>query len=130
MRIEELKKHFIVDETSLKANLEELIEKTLPFCVVDTKGKVHLKTNALTAKAKIKLILVARSIASQLDESVSAEVTIEDMADATGIPGNQVRARVKDVVDERFALLCARGTYKVNSHQISGFLDELSGVNS
>jgi hypothetical protein len=127
MDIADLKKKFIVSESEVGKDLAQLVEKALEFCVVDNTGRVHLKGSGLPAKIRIKLILSARRIASQLDGSFSPELTIEEIALAAGMPGNQVRARLGEIVTERFAEASGRGAYKANAFRISAFLDELRG---
>ena len=125
MNSEDLKRRFIVDEKTVAKDLETLVEKALEFCVVDTTGRVHLKQHELPAKVRIKLVLSARRIASQLDASFSPELSIEEITAATGLPSNQVRARLNEVAADRFAEASGRGTYKANTFRIQSFLDEL-----
>ena len=127
MTNEELKRKFIVDESTLAKDLENVVEKALEFCVVDNAGRVHLKKHGFPAKVSIKLALTARRIASQLDSNFTPELSIEEISTATGLPGNQVRARLNEVVAERFAEVSGRGVYKANAFRIPAFLDELKG---
>src|SRR5579884_3467277 len=103
MSLEEAKKRFIVDEKVANEQLEELIGVATAHCVVDTTGRVHLKNRQLSGKNKVKLILAARTLASQLDSSFSPETTVDELVAATGLPSNQIRARIAEVIEERFA---------------------------
>jgi len=122
--LEDLKKRFLVDDDLGKARLEQLLEKALPYCVVDRKGGVHLQVE-LPAKNRLKLVLAARAIASLIDESVSAELSVDDLSALSGLPKNQVTARASDIVKDKFAQTVKPGVLKANSHKIEGFLDSL-----
>jgi len=126
MELEELKKKFLVDEGTLKANLEPILSKVLKHCVCDKKGQVHILGRGLSGRNQTMMILAARAIASQLDEKISARVSIEDLTAYTGLPRNQVRARCKELLDSRFAVSPERGSYQAVFHRIEAFLDSLS----
>lgn len=123
---EQLRKQFIVGADVLKERLESLITKALKHCVVGENGTVHINSKSLGAKDKIKLVLVARSLAAQLADDIAAEVSVSELAASTGLAENQIRARANEVVKERFATSPTRGSYLVNSHKIEGFLDSLT----
>lgn len=126
MSIEELKKKFIVTDDYLSSRLESLVVKALNHCVVTEKGVVHINKSSLSAKDKIKLALAARSLAAGLDINISAEMSVEELVNASGLPSNQVHARSKDLINERFAQSSGRGMYKANPHKIEPFLDSLT----
>src|SRR2546422_64670 len=109
MAIEELRKKFIVSNDVLITRIESLIEKALNHCAVAEDGLVHISDKALSAKDKIKLVLVARVLAAQLDEKFASDVPLDDLVRSTGIEPNQLRARANDVVKERFARAVSRG---------------------
>jgi hypothetical protein len=124
--IEELKKKFIVDdEDVLKARLEPIIAKALAHCQMDKKGQVRINTR-LSGKEQVKLVLAARAIASQMDSSISPEVGVDEISKFTGLPANQVRARVKDAVEDRFAQFSKAGVYRALPHKVEGFLDSIT----
>jgi hypothetical protein len=125
MSIEELKKRFLVDEDTVKAGLECLLTKALQLCVVDKKGVVHIKEPKMSGPNKFKLVLAARYLASQLDPSVPAAVTIAEITRSTGLPNGQVRARAKESVDNRFAESPRAGVYQALPHKIEPFLNSL-----
>lgn len=125
MTKEELRKKFIVGTDVLKARIEDVATKALEHCVVGEDGTVHIETKALPAKSQIKLVLAARSVASQLDDSLSADVNVSELARSTGLPENQIRARATDAVKERFATSRKQGVYAANPHKIEAFLDSL-----
>lgn len=126
MSLDELKKKFIVSDDILKSRIESLIEKALNHCAVTNTGLVHITDNALPARDKIKLVLVARALASQLDSQFSAEVSVPELVQSTGIEPKQLSARINEVVKERFASTTARGVYTANPHKIESYLDSLS----
>lgn len=123
--IEELKKQFIVDdEDVLKSRLEPIISKALAHCQMDRKGQVRISTK-LSGKEQVKLVLAARAIASQIDESILGEVSVDEISRFTGLPSNQVRARVKDAVEDRFAQCSKAGVYRALPHKVERFLDSI-----
>lgn len=126
MSLDELKKKFIVSDDILKSRIESLIEKALGHCAVTRNGLVHITDNTLPARDKIKLVLVARALASQLDPQFSAEVSVSDLVKSTGIEPKQLSARINEVVKERFANTTTRGIYTANPHKIEPYLDSLS----
>src|SRR5262245_33362814 len=125
MNKEELKKKFIVSADSLKERIETLVNKALKFCIVEEGGTVHISLKSVGAKDKIKLVISARSLAAQLSDDISANVTVSELVASTGIPENQIRARANEIVKERFASSPQSGTYVANPHKIEDFLDSL-----
>ena len=125
MKIEDLKSRFIVDQAETRAQLEKYVERALSFCVVDKEGRVHLRDQSLSGGERVRLILVARAIANQLDETISADVGVSDVAWSSGLPENQARARLNEAQQERFAESVRRGVYRANVHRIGRFLDDL-----
>jgi hypothetical protein len=126
MTLEELRDKFLIDDEVRTERLERLINKALPHCVVHRNGSVELKQEGLAGKDQVKLVLTARVIASKLDESVSDEVAVDQIAEYTGLPKNQAAARAKECLDERFAERSSRGTYKARLMKIEEFLNALS----
>lgn len=127
MSLDELGKQFLVDDEVRNERLEQLLKKALPHCVVDTKGTVHLKNLNLSGREQVKLVLAGRLIASKLPgAAVSNEVTVEQMAEYTGLPKNQATARAKECLDEKFAERSARGSYRARVHKVEQFLDTLT----
>lgn len=125
MNKEELRKKFIVGADVLKDRLEPLVTKALQHCKVVENGIVHVTSNSLGAKEKIKLVLTARSLAAQLDDDMSAEMRVSELVASTGFPDNQIRARCNELVKERFARSVKRGVFVANAHKIEEFLNSL-----
>jgi hypothetical protein len=130
MSIEELRKQFIVDENVLRARLEPIVTKALAHCRIDKNGQVEIKDIRLSGKEQVKLTLAARAIGSAMDPTISAEVSVVEIAKFTGLPPNQVRARGKDAIEERFAQSPRSGVYRAMPHKIEAFLDALTNVHS
>ncbi len=127
MTLDNLKEQFVVDDDVRSEKLERLIEKALPNCVVRKNGAVELRRCGLSAKQQVKLTISARLIASKLDNSIVGDVTIEQLAEYTGLPKDQVAARAKECLDERFAERSARGSYRARLHKVEEFLNGLGG---
>jgi len=125
MSIEELRKAFIVDTDLLKARIEPIVRKALNHCQIDKNGNVEIRNAKLSGKDQLKLMLAARAIAAEMDPSISAEVSIAEIAKSTGLPPNQVRARGKDAIEDRFAESPKTGMYRALPHKIEAFLDGL-----
>jgi predicted mannosyl-3-phosphoglycerate phosphatase (HAD superfamily) len=70
-------------------------------------------------------VLVARLLASKLYDTVANDVTVEQVAEYTGLPKGQAAARAKECLDERFAERSARGSYRARSLKVEEFLDSL-----
>jgi hypothetical protein len=60
-----------------------------------------------------------------MEPSISAEVTVDEIARFTGLPANQIRARSKDAIADKFAESSGRGTFRAMPHKIEGFLDRI-----
>ena len=125
MNFEELKEQFLVDDQIVRDRLERLMEKALPHCAVHKNGTVEVRRSDLSGKDQVKVVLSARLIASKLDESLSSDVTVDQIAEYTGLPKNQATARAKECLDEKFAERTARGSYKARVRKVEEFFEEL-----
>src|SRR5437660_12703134 len=125
MSLEEVKAKFIVDEGIRTSKLERLVEKIAGFCVVDKQGTVHLSDNKLSTTEIVKLVLVARYIAAQLEANIKPEMTVHEVEIGTGLEPKQVGARLSDLVSARFVTAVKRGVYRVVPHKVEGFLESL-----
>jgi len=128
MNIEELKRQFIVDEDALKVRLEPIVSKALNHCRIDKKGQVLITNAKLSGKDRVRLTLAARAIAAQLDSKIPPDVSVAEIAKYTGLPVNQIRARGKDAIEDRFAESSKPGSYRALPHKIEGFLDSISSA--
>jgi len=128
MNIEELKKAFFVEGDALKVSLEPVVMKARDHCKIDKQGQVIITNSKLSTRDQVTLILAARAIASQLDSTIAAEVTVPEIEKYTGLPANQVRARGKDAIEAKFAESTKRGVYRAFPHKVEAFLDSISPV--
>ena len=126
MDIDLLKAQFLVDGEVRSDKLARLVEKALEHCVVHKTGTVEVRDRSLPGKDQVKLVLSARLLALKLEETLSGDVTVEEIAKSTDLPKNQVAARAKECLDERFAERSARGSYKARALRVGEFLDTLS----
>jgi hypothetical protein len=126
MSLTELKTKFIMDDDALRCDLEEIVRDLLQQCSVDKTGRVHLKKKGLKSSVACRLVLSAKRVAGELENSIMAETSIQEVVDATGLPRNQVRARLGELVDQHFAEACARGSYKANLYKVREFAAALA----
>ena len=126
MSIEELKKKFIVDDDVLKERLEAIATKALERCFLDKNGNVHFNNPKLKSTEKLRLILAARAVAAQMDETLRAEVSLSELATNSGMAENQVRARASELVKEKSATSPKRGFYAAVPHKVEGLLDSVA----
>lgn len=123
--IEELKKQFIVDENVLKSRLEPVVTKALLHCRIDKDGRVEIRNASLSGKEQVKLTLAARVIGAEMDPAISPDVSVAEITKFTGLPANQVRARGKDAIEDKFAQSPRSGIYRALPHKVEPFLDAL-----
>ena len=125
-----LKKEWFVDDDFVKTHLQPLVSKANSHCKITGQGEVIILSRTLSAKEQILLTLAARAIASQIEPRISAEVTVSEIAQYTHIPTNQIRARCKDAVNDKFASTSRRGVFRALPQKIEPFLDSISVSNS
>jgi hypothetical protein len=123
--LEELKKKFIVEENLEGKKLEDFVKRILPFCKITKDGEVIIEIEKPTTTEKVKLALVAKKLASHLDSNISPETNFDTLSKSLDIPRDQVKARLKELTDEKFALRVDRGKYKANPLKIGKFLSDI-----
>jgi hypothetical protein len=128
MGIEELRKQFVVDQDVLKSRLEAIVTKALVYCRIDKHGRVEIRQTGLSGKDQVKLTLAARVIGAEMDPAIPPDVSAAEIAKLTGLPANQVRARAKDAIEDKFAESPRSGIYRALPHKIESFLDGLSSA--
>jgi hypothetical protein len=126
MTLEELRERFIVADDVIKVRLEPIVAKALKHCLIDKTGQVHVSDKRLSGKQQVMLTIAARAIASQLDPTISANVTVGEIAKYTGLPENQVRARGKDFISAKLAESPQRGVFRAVFHKVEAFLDSIA----
>lgn len=127
--MDELKKQFIVDEKEYsKEKIPEQIRKVLRYCKVSKEGKVLLEKNNFGLRDNLKLILIARFLASKVDESISSEMTIDEIFASVG-SGNKesMITRMKEIIDEHAATRSGKGIYQIVPFYIDVILEKLEG---
>jgi hypothetical protein len=124
--LEELKSQFLVSSSLSEAKMLSLLRMAIEHCAVDQRGHVEIKTQGLTSRDKIVLILAARYIAHHLDESIHADVTAEEIAKNALIAPDQVRARTSDLVRDKMIESSGRGVFRALAYKIEPFLNGLA----
>ena len=123
--MEELRKKFIVEENLEAKKLAEYVERALPFCKISKNGEVIIEVEKATSTEKVKLALVAKMLASHIESNISSETNFDDLSKSLGIPRDQIKARLKELKDKKFALRVGEGKYKANPLEIGKFLSEM-----
>jgi hypothetical protein len=123
--MENLRKRFIVEENLEEKKITEYVERVLPFCKVTKNGAIWLGERPVTNLEKVKIALVARFLANRIEQSIPSEITANELSNSLEIPQDQIRARLKDVRDSKFAFSSENGKHKVRPSEIGKFLDEL-----
>ena|ERR1700734_1199539 len=126
MSLADITNKFIVSEDAFKQRLERIVGKALKHCVIDRSGQVLIQNQQLSGRDQVKLVLAARSLASQLDDKISATVTVAEISKYTGLPTNQVRARGKEAINDKFADSPTVGLYQAIPNKIEAFLERIS----
>jgi hypothetical protein len=121
----DIRDEFIVNDDYEKRRTNELIKRLLPFCKVSKKGKVILEDWNISAKEKVGIVLVSRYLASNIDSTISSSVTIAELSEYLLIPKNQVRARIKDLKNDKIVRTIERGIFQAEPTRIDKFLTKL-----
>jgi hypothetical protein len=124
--MEDLKKAFIVDEKAYeKEKIPEQIKKVLKYGKVTKEGRVLLEKNNLTIRDNLKIILIARFLASKLDESIREDITIDEIVASMGTDNKEsLITRMKEIVDEGVAKRLASGVYVIVPFFVDTILDK------
>ena len=124
--LEELKKEFIINkEEYSKQKLPNFIGRTLKYCKVNSESGIHIENFALTIRDKIAISLTARFLANQLEHSIKAEMSGEDLSTFLDVDKPVVYARLKDLSDIKMVQRLEKGTYQIVPYYIESLLDEL-----
>lgn len=132
--LENLEKSFILDEDMEHENIKELIEKALKYCKIDKNGFVIIDQKTLSSlriQDKVTLVLIARHLASKLQEKLGREVSIKEEVSAQDLASMLkekqlvINARMKELKDKKQVIPVSRGTYKIAPYGISPFLKTL-----
>jgi hypothetical protein len=125
-RLEALRRQFFAEEDLLSSRLEQLITKVRQYCTIDKKGNVHVADTVKGARNQVQVALSARAIAARLENQISADVSLEELADATGLATNVVSARCAELAKSRSIESARRGSFRMASNRVERFLDSLN----
>jgi hypothetical protein len=124
--LEKLRNEFIVDQNKYAIDdIPEQVKKLLRFVKVGSEGKVFIEKRDMSPDVRLKLILVARFLASKLQNEIKADISIEELSQYSYLDKDQVRARMSKIVGEKFANREKRGVFSVLPFKIRKFIDEL-----
>ena len=126
--LEELKNKWIIDEKSFdEKKIAQYVKRLMRYCKITKTGEVDLTGlgDKFTLKDKIKLALVARFIASKLDESIKPFLSAREISNFFMVDKIQVSARLKEIKDEKLSIREKKGTYRVIPTKIEKILKEL-----
>lgn len=122
---EDIRKKFIVDEDAAQQVTEQLIEKALRFGRISKSGRIIIDRSDLSQDNKLRIALILRFLAHQLDSEISESVRPVELTGVIGEKGGAVVARLGHIVKEGFAKKSGRGEYVVYHYKIESFLDEM-----
>jgi len=125
-KLAELRRQFFVDEDLIASRLEALAEKVRRFCTVDKRGNVRVADIVKGAKNQLQVALAARAVASRLNNEILEDVSVAELADATGLAKDVVSARCGELVKSRCIDSSRRGTFRIHQDRIERFLDSLA----
>src|SRR5947207_13569183 len=100
-RLEVLRRQLFVEEDVLTGRLEQSITRVRQLCTIDKKGNVQVADTVSGARNRIQVTLAARAIAARLESDISAKVSLEELANATGLAMNVLSARCGELVKSR-----------------------------
>lgn len=125
--LEKLKTEFIVDENKYnEERVPQQIKRLLKFARVGTGGKVFVEPRNLSPDYRLKVILVARFLANKLHLEINPQITIEELSEYSHLDKDQVRARMSNIVRQKFAKRVDKGIFIVLPFQINKFIEELN----
>ena len=122
---ENLKNSFFIDENPDDKKIEEFTRRIIPYCRPNKTGAIIFVNQDIKSLDRVKASLVVRYIAHHMESSIPNEIMPNEFESLVDIPKDQVKARLKDIRDEKFADVTENGGYRVKPHEISKFLDKL-----
>ena len=78
------------------------------------------------AKNQIQVALSARAVAARLNSEIQEDVSVVELAEATGLAKDVVSARCGELVKSRGIDSSRRGTFRIQQDRIERFLDSLA----
>src|SRR5688572_25108705 len=125
-KMDKLRREFFVNEDLIASRLEEHVAKARRFCTIDLRGNVRVSDEVEGAKNRIQVVLAARAVAARLMPDIIEEVSVVELAEATGLAKDVVSARCGELVKARCIDSSRRGSYRIQQDKIERFLDGLS----
>ena len=125
-KLEKLRQEFFVNEDLITSRLQEHAGKVRRHCTINQRGNVYVSDEVEGAKNRILVVLSARAVAARLMPEITEEVSVIELAEATGFTKDVVSARCSDLVKARCIDSSRRGSYRILQDKIERFLDGLS----
>ena len=125
-KFEKLRREFFVNEDLIATRLEEHAAKVRRYCTIDLRGNVFVSDQVEGAKNRIQVVLSARAVAARLTAEINEEVSVPELAEATGLSKDVVSARCGELVKSRCVDSSRRGSYRIHQDKIERFLDGLA----
>ena len=132
--MEEIKKFVIENPKEFnKERIEKMIGRILEFARIDIKGNVYFIDDRIHGLDKMKLILATRYLGSKFGEldkkskikSNIRSVKVKDFAKMLDISQDSARARMSQLVKQKFAYRISRGEIRVFKENIEKFIEKL-----
>jgi len=124
--LEELKKRFIISEDEERAMLKDILTRIMSYAKVFKNGYVHIEKRNLSKRLKILLAVMARYVAGLLDESISKEISLDEIVAITGASKKEASARLSEFIKEGLITRTEKGKYRATSlHAAEELLDIL-----
>src|SRR5207249_11882131 len=102
------------------------IARVRQLCTIDKKGNVQVADTVSGARNRIQVTLAARAIAARLESDISAKVSLEELANATGLAMNVLSARCGELVKSRSIESAGRGVFRMPADRVERLLDSLN----
>jgi len=127
MEFEKAKKDFIINSKEYtKENLTKLMQAISNFAKVGEDGEVVIIKKISTRKV-LKLILAARFVAHEVEDSISSDVSKNELETYSGLKKPIFIARYNEILREGFAKKDGESFKAKNILLVEKFLSELGG---
>jgi len=112
-----------------KELLQEAVSKAKELIGIEEKtGQVILRIpkESLGQKQLVALYLVGQYFAKQMNRVESSSLSIENLADRTGIDNNTLAGRSSELVKAGWARRLGKARYEINQFSLNPILDEIA----
>ncbi len=130
--LEELEARFILKEDVEHEDIKTLVDRVMKFCKIDSNGYVLISAKGKTTISdRILLVLTARYLANRLQHKLGKKTTIvqegtnKELAKMLGEKESVIKARIKELKDEKKVIPVKKGVYRIAPYAIEGFLTKL-----